>query len=1094
MTDLKRLGDFELLREIGRGGMGVVYEARQVSLNRPVALKLLPPGLGLTPQAVQRFQREAQAAAKLHHTHIVPVYAVGETDGSHYYAMELIDGQPLAAIVRDLRGGGSNPLLDVAMTQTAAEAPAPARDGPSAESTTSLGGTSLSDGSSGSRRWLEKVARLVADVADALHYAHGRGIVHRDIKPANLLLASDGRLCVTDFGLAQVAQEPGMTVSGSFLGTPAYMSPEQIAVGRIKVDHRTDIYSLGTVLYELLTLERPFPGEGREQILAGILTKEPKAPRRVNPRIPQDLETICLKAIEKDPDRRYATALAMAQDLRLFLQHGVITARRTGLLRRAMKFVRRRPVTTTATVAVLLVVLVLAVAWRATSRQAIESAMRALADAKLHMSQGEYRDALQHVERALAVDGDLPEAHLIRARQLINMGRAADAASEAQTLLERNPDEWTVHMILAAAARSQEGGARFGTSVDEHIRVVESRAPDTADAHYLRSLVADTDTAALLHLDRALALDPGHADALFERSQRLSLLHRFDAALADCDRLIAARPRSARARLQKASVYRHSQAKERSAEEIEKAVALDPQDAACLMARGLLRANRGTNKEARDDFDRAIALDPDDWRSYVYRGRTHMEPGHIDEALADFERALASSPEDVEPYEELFGFYKTMGEIEKARAVLDRLGKAAATWSDPRARADGHRAMSEAYWATGDGDRALAEAENAIALEPNNWRNAIARARVRRLRGDTGGFEADCTSAARMELHEPHGFLHRGTQLAEVCFRSDLALTDFTRAIEFDPSWSDPLERRANVYTSLDRMDEALADRTRAVEAQPSAVWTRGGRAATLYDMGRFEEALADWDEAGRLNSENAGPYAGRGWALLALVRNAEALAAFNKAVELSPSQLENRAGAYLRLGRGEDAIADMDKAVGTSAPPELLADRAYFLTYTAGQCERAGADLQRSEAQIPENARDAGMLFAQAAVHLWGFYYACPNLYDGPRALELAKRAVLLDPQSKYIRAVLGVALYRAGRYHEARDTLLETLPARAEDPSRLFFLAMTSEKLGKRADARRYFDRAVVWVGAHSPSDLESARFRDEAAKVLRLAEERH
>jgi tetratricopeptide (TPR) repeat protein len=287
-------------------------------------------------------------------------------------------------------------------------------------------------------------------------------------------------------------------------------------------------------------------------------------------------------------------------------------------------------------------------------------------------------------------------------------------------------------------------------------------------------------------------------------------------------------------------------------------------------------------------------------------------------------------------------------------------------------------------------------------------------------------------------------------------------------------------------------MDEALADITRAVEAQPSSVWPRRQRADTLYDMGRFEEALADWDEAVRLNPESAWLYAGRGWALLALVRNVEALAAFNKAVELSPDQLGNRANAYLKLGRVEDAIADMDKALRTSAPPSLLAERAYFLTYTAGQCGRAGADLQRSEAEIPENARDAGMLSTQAAVHLWGFYYACPNLYDGPRALELAKRAVLLEPQVKYIRAMLGVALYRAGRYHEARDTLLETLPARGDDPSKLFFLAMTSEKLGKRADARRYFDRAVVWVGAHSPSDLESARFRDEVARVLRLAEE--
>ncbi len=236
----KRLGDFELIREIGRGGMGVVYEARQISLNRRVALKVLPPGLGLTDQAVKRFEREAQAAAKLHHTHIVPVYAIGQADGSHYYAMELIEGQPLSDVLRDLSGAGSNPLMDQTVTKLGDAEQAKSKT----ETTQSDSGiTSLSDTQSGSRKWFDAVAKLIADVADGLDYAHGRGVIHRDIKPANLMLSRGGHLSITDFGLARVAQEPGMTVSGSLLGTPAYMSPEQIATGRVKLDHRTDVYS-----------------------------------------------------------------------------------------------------------------------------------------------------------------------------------------------------------------------------------------------------------------------------------------------------------------------------------------------------------------------------------------------------------------------------------------------------------------------------------------------------------------------------------------------------------------------------------------------------------------------------------------------------------------------------------------------------------------------------------------------------------------------------------------------------------------------------------------------------------------------------------
>jgi serine/threonine protein kinase len=255
---LKRLGDFELIGELGRGGMGIVYEARQVSLNRRVALKVLPPALGLTGQATRRFEREAQAAAKLHHTNIIPVHAIGEEGGHHFYAMELIENQSPDRVLSDLLGEGSNPLMESTVKQALAEI----RPRPLSASREQQA-TSISDTSSGGREWFDTVAKLVAEVADALHYAHDRGIIHRDIKPANLMLSKEGHLCITDFGLARMAQEPGMTVSGSILGTPAYMSPEQIATGRMKLDHRTDVYSLGAVLYELLALQRPFPGESR---------------------------------------------------------------------------------------------------------------------------------------------------------------------------------------------------------------------------------------------------------------------------------------------------------------------------------------------------------------------------------------------------------------------------------------------------------------------------------------------------------------------------------------------------------------------------------------------------------------------------------------------------------------------------------------------------------------------------------------------------------------------------------------------------------------------------------------------------------------
>lgn len=336
-----KLGDFELLRELGRGGMGVVYEARQVSLNRKVALKVLAGTLGLSSRAVNRFKREAEAAAKLHHTNIVPVYAIGEQDGTHFYAMELIDGPSLDCVLHQAEQEGAQTIslvhpshLEPLGTAQPVEQTEPPKPSGTSSGTTSSGTTV---------KEFDHVASLIAEVAEAIEYAHEEGIVHRDIKPSNLLLGPNGKLSVNDFGLARVLEAPNMTATGEMLGTPAYMSPEQITAGRTPLDHRTDIYSLGATLYEMLTLQPPFQGERRDQVLAQILHKDPIAPRRINRRIPIDLETICLKAMDKDPDKRYQSAGQFAQDLERYVNRFEISARRVGVVGKTVKLVRRHP-------------------------------------------------------------------------------------------------------------------------------------------------------------------------------------------------------------------------------------------------------------------------------------------------------------------------------------------------------------------------------------------------------------------------------------------------------------------------------------------------------------------------------------------------------------------------------------------------------------------------------------------------------------------------------------------------------------------------------------------------------------------------------
>jgi serine/threonine protein kinase len=327
------LGDFRLLREAGKGGMGIVYEAEQISLGRHVALKVLPLAATLDPRQLQRFHNEARAAACLHHTNIVPVFGVGCERGVHYYAMQFIDGQSLAAFLDAQRGGGAastdQPTTDFA--------PAPA--GPAAATTVQAAACTLR--APRDRAYFRRVAEWGIQAAEALDHAHQLGIIHRDIKPANLLVDAADRLWVTDFGLAQIQSDTRLTMTGDLVGTLRYMSPEQALAKRVAIDHRTDVYSLGATLYEVLALRPAFDGADRQELLRQIAFDEPERPRRLNNAIPVELETIVLKALEKNPAERYATAKDLADDLRRYQEDRPIQARRPTLGQRATKWVRR---------------------------------------------------------------------------------------------------------------------------------------------------------------------------------------------------------------------------------------------------------------------------------------------------------------------------------------------------------------------------------------------------------------------------------------------------------------------------------------------------------------------------------------------------------------------------------------------------------------------------------------------------------------------------------------------------------------------------------------------------------------------------------
>ncbi len=403
-SSVEQLGDYRILREIGRGGMGIVYEAEQVSLGRRVALKVLPRHALLNPGSIERFHREARSAARLHHTHIVPIFGVGEADGLHYFVMQLIPGTSLDAV---LRGGD--------------------------EAVGSL--------------TLRRVAGLGIEVAVALAFAHAQGVVHRDIKPSNLLLDPDGRIWVTDFGLAkEVSNSDDLTNPGCLVGTLRYLPPECFEG---PADARGDIYSLGLTLYEMLTLRQAFPELNHHRLMRQVREEEPPRPRSLRPGIPYDLETIVLKAISRNPAHRYQSATSLAEDLRRFVDDRPIHARRVSVVERLVRWCRREPRTAILLASLLLTFLVglglVLSMWRRAESKAVAE-----------------ENARERAERAETIAGDHLYFSLISQARLewrLNNLPGADSSLQ-QCELSRRKWEWhhlnrTHHADLFTASNDE---------------------------------------------------------------------------------------------------------------------------------------------------------------------------------------------------------------------------------------------------------------------------------------------------------------------------------------------------------------------------------------------------------------------------------------------------------------------------------------------------------------------------------------------------------------------------------------------------------------------------------------------------------------
>jgi len=676
---LAKLHDFTLVREIGRGGMGVVYEATQTGVDRCVALKVLPAALGA--DAVTRFDREARAAGSLKHPGIVPVYAVGEDAGLHYIAMEYVKGQTLDLLIDEA-------ILRTDPSDSKSESGAPGSPVP---------GDPIQVARPSSRKYLVRVAELFAEVARALASAHGAGVLHRDIKPSNLILDPSGTLRILDFGLARAPDMGRITQTGETIGTPRYMSPEIINPGRQAPDHRSDVYSLGVSLYETLTLRPAFQGEAAEEILLKVLNQEPPRPRTLNPAIPRDLETIVLRATAKRASDRYPDAAALAEDLSRFVEGLAPRARRMGPLTRSIRWVGRHKMA--SAVAMLVVLLLLSLfLWVQRSRKDddLNTYKSLMAWGKRYLSYelgpedkdlsptDMVQEAQDRFSRAIRLLPDNPEPYFYRAICYMELGADDAARLDLETALKVSSRFHAARVVLADLLRQEGAVDRAEALLAEMTAGNTTMQPETLHYEGQAMLYAHDPARAAQCFSRALAShlgDPylkyraylGRGDAMLLLGDPIQALEDFSAArtlrgetpevMLKLARLHFHEGRNTKAKkclevmapedeqwaepfLRAASLLQELGKHQEALAWIERAEARAPDSSEILARKADILLRVGATRQAVGTANRALGLDPDLGVALEIKGRALLVMQQVDKAVAVLEEAARLSPEN----------------------------------------------------------------------------------------------------------------------------------------------------------------------------------------------------------------------------------------------------------------------------------------------------------------------------------------------------------------------------------------------------------------------------------------------------------------